>query len=198
MKILEVSGQYACFTRPELSVERYSYDIITPSAARNIFQSIFWKPVIDWKIKKIEILNPIKKLYLKRNEIGTIKKTPVFIEHHRTQKGSVILKDVSYRIHANLIYKGETTKEENHLKYSAMYDKRLSKGACFKQPYLGCREFSCLFSGKTNKQPIKESIDFGIMLYDINYKDDSRIFYHAIMNDGVIDVNSSEKYFKKG
>ena len=102
---LEVKGSMACFTRPEMKVERVSYDIITPSAARAIFESIFWKPAIQWNITRIEVLNPIRWFSMKRNEIGSLmspRSSGLFIEDNRQQKSSLLLKDVCYRIFAEL------------------------------------------------------------------------------------------------
>ena len=155
---LEVKGSMACFTRPEMKVERVSYDIITPSAARAIFESIFWKPAIQWNITRIEVLNPIRWFSMKRNEIGSLmspRSSGLFIEDNRQQKSSLLLKDVCYRIFAELefIPIRNRTKEdklkvpskssdENPGKYNAMFERRAKKGQCFNQPYLGCREFS--------------------------------------------------------
>ncbi len=175
---LEVWGDYACFTRPEMKVERVSYDVITPSAARAVFEAIFWKPAFCWKIKKIEVLNPIKWVNLRRNEVGAVasdKSTGILIEDNRQQRAGLFLKDVRYRIHADLSFippskrkesinplpdylvdsaeKNELTghklndvhPNENPAKYNSMFERRAKKGQCFFQPYLGCREFSCFF-----------------------------------------------------
>ena len=175
---LEVWGDYACFTRPEMKVERVSYDVMTPSAARAIFEAIFWKPAIEWKIKKIEVLNPIKWINLRRNEVGAVandKSDGIIIEDARQQRAGLFLKDVRYRIYADLVFippakrkntpnhlpeylidsaeKPELTERklnadhpnENPAKYNAMFERRAKKGQCFFQPYLGCREFSCFF-----------------------------------------------------
>lgn len=175
---LEVWGDYACFTRPEMKVERVSYDVMTPSAARAIFEAIFWKPAIEWKIKKIEVLNPIKWINLRRNEVGAVandKSDGIIIEDARQQRAGLFLKDVRYRIYADLVFippakrknspnhlpeylvdsaeKSELTERklnadhpnENPAKYNAMFERRAKKGQCFFQPYLGCREFSCFF-----------------------------------------------------
>ena len=102
---LEVWGPMACFTRPELKVERVSYDVITPSAARAVFEAIFWKPAIHWQITRIEVLNPIKWTTIRRNEVGAVasnKKKQIFIEEERQQKNSLLLQDVRYRIWAKL------------------------------------------------------------------------------------------------
>lgn len=191
---LEVWGPYACFTRPELKVERVSYDVITPSAARAIFESIFWKPAIKWQVTKIEVLNPIKWVNIRRNEVGAVAtKNPIFIEDKRQQKNSMMLQDVHYRIWAKLEFipmwkRNETKnpqvdneeaellrKDENPGKYNAMFERRASKGQCFNQPYFGTRE--CVASFKLinyEKEellaPITEDRDLGIMLYDMDFK----------------------------
>lgn len=166
---LEVKGSMACFTRPEMKVERVSYDIITPSAARAIFESIFWKPAIQWNITRIEVLNPIRWFSMKRNEIGSLmspRSSGLFIEDNRQQKSSLLLKDVCYRIFAELEFipirnraKEDMLKvpskssDENPGKYNAMFERRAKKGQCFNQPYLGCREFSADFTYIEN--PVK-------------------------------------------
>lgn len=205
---LEVWGPIACFTRPELKVERVSYDVITPSAARAIFEAIFWKPAIHWQVTKIEVLNPIKWTSIRRNEVGaTASKNPIFIEDKRQQKNSLMLRDVRYRLYAKLEFiplrkrKEQTNSEEhpdeNPAKYNAMFERRASKGQCFTQPYLGTRECSASFKlvdpeKDTLDTPISESRDLGIMLYDMdfeaNLKNPPAMFYRAKMDNGVIIV----------
>lgn len=148
---LEVKGSMACFTRPEMKVERVSYDIITPSAARAIFESIFWKPAIQWNITRIEVLNPIRWFSMKRNEIGSLmspRSSGLFIEDNRQQKSSLLLKDVCYRVFAELEFipirnraKEDMLKvpskssDENPGKYNAMFERRakniIRKTKCF-------------------------------------------------------------------
>lgn len=165
---LDVKGDYACFTRPEMKVERVSYDVMTPSAARAIFSAIFWKPAIKWNVKKIEVLKPVKWISVRRNEVGAVAgKNPIVIEDARQQRAGLFLRDVHYRIYAEMEFipvkdRVKTTREtpdvlveneerelirkdENPGKYHAMFDRRAKKGQCFNQPYLGCREFSCNF-----------------------------------------------------
>ena len=211
---LEVWGDMACFTRPELKVERVSYDVITPSAARAIFEAIFWKPAIHWQITKIEVLNPIKWTSVRRNEVGAVaSKSVIYIEDKRQQKNSLLLKDVRYRIWAKMEYRPvakrkaegnlfahEPGKDENPMKYYQMFERRASKGQCFNQPYLGTREFSASFrwvDAETEQlQPaISEeqggTKDLGIMLYDMDYTDTKSpqpMFYRPQMNEGVIIV----------
>ena len=215
---LEVWGDNACFTRPELKVERVSYDVITPSAARAIFQAIFWKPAIKWEITKIEVLNPIKWESIRRNEVGATasvqKPNPIFIEDKRQQRNTLMLKDVKYRLWAKLVFipqwkRNESKnplidseeqemlrKDENPAKYNAMFQRRASKGQCFTQPYLGTREFAASFRlvDPENEQlqpAIDENRNLGIMLYDMDYtnpKDITPMFFRAEMNNGVIIV----------
>ena len=214
---LEVWGDMACFTRPELKVERVSYDVITPSAARAIFEAIFWKPAIRWQVTKIEVLNPIKWTSIRRNEVGAVaspRSEAIHIEDKRQQKNTLCLKDVCYRIWAKLIFipsrdRNDITlfdtqhEGENPMKYYQMFERRASKGQCFNQPYLGTREFSCSFRlVKKNEelQPaIQEDRDLGIMLYDMDFEHNKEkpdaMFFRAEMDKGVIivpDKNSKE------
>jgi len=200
---LEVWGEYACFTRPEMKVERVSYDVMTPSAARAIFEAIFWKPAIRWRVRKIEVLNPIKWVSVRRNEVGIVmseRSSGLFIEENRQQRAGLFLKDVRYRVYAELefIPVGKRTKsynflpeyladkdeqadfkqdpkEENPGKYNGMFERRAWKGQCFNRPYFGCREFSCMFRLVDNQsdggQPINETRDLGFMLYDMDFSD---------------------------
>lgn len=211
---LEVWGDMACFTRPELKVERVSYDVITPSAARAIFEAIFWKPAIHWQITKIEVLKPIKWTSVRRNEVGAVAgKSVIFIEEKRQQKNTLLLKDVGYRIWAKMefrsvlkrkaegdLFSHEPGKDENPMKYYQMFERRAEQGQCFTQPYLGTREFSASFrlvdpeTDELCPALLAEqggNRDFGIMLYDMDFsnpKDIQAMFYRAEMKEGVIIV----------
>ncbi len=233
---LEVAGEFACFTRPEMKVERVSYDVITPSAARAIFSAILWKPAIRWHIKRIEVLKPIRWASVRRNEVAAVaspRSGGIFIEDSRQQRAGLILRDVKYRLYAEFefipvekrarvlnpspewltdaeeqeMYKqAEETMDrpdEKEAKYAAMFDRRATKGQCFTQPYLGCREFACSFRlvkrpEEEPDKPIPDSRDLGFMLYDMDYSDPDDIkplFYRAEMVHGVIEVpdeNSEE------
>lgn len=170
---LDVSGDFACFTRPEVKVERVSYDVITPSAARGIFSAIFWKPAISWRITKIEVMNPIRWTSVRRNEVSAVANTKsegILVEDARQQRAGLLLRDVRYRLHAEfdfippekrtkarnpspewlseaeeaaLYRQAETRPDEKEAKYAAMFDRRATKGQYFMHPYFGCREFSC-------------------------------------------------------
>lgn len=207
---LEVWGPLACFTRPELKVERVSYDVITPSAARAIFEAIFWKPAIRWEVVKIEVLNPIRWIAVRRNEVGAAaspRTRCIYIEDKRQQKNAMMLRDVRYRLHARQVFipVGERREEhrqpsadENPGKYNAMFERRAAKGQCFTQPYLGTRECSAAFrlvgDGETDlPAPIDESKDLGLMLYDMDFTaahSPEAMFYQAKMEHGVIAVPS--------
>ena len=214
---LEVWGDWACFTRPELKVERVSYDVITPSAARAIFEAILFKRyAMRWQITRIEVINPIKWTTIRRNEVGALAgKSTVFIEEKRQQKNSLLLKDVRYRIYAKLVFipvkerpkeaftKHQPGNDENPMKYYQMFERRALQGQCFTQPYLGCREFSANWKYIEDtlnlEPPLNEDRDLGIMLYDMdfegNVKSPDAMFYRAVMKNGVIvvpDKNSEE------
>ncbi|HMT94290.1 type I-C CRISPR-associated protein Cas5c [uncultured Thiothrix sp.] len=214
---LEVSGDFACFTRPEMKVERVSYDVITPSAARAVFEAILWKPAIRWHIRQIEVLQPIRWMNLRRNEVasvvptGSVKSTMkqgtgqlgLYIEEERQQRASLFLRDVRYRLRADFELLSEDT-DNTIIKFAEMFKRRASKGQCFNQPYLGTREFSCDFSLIENGEaPViaKELLgrrELGWMLYDMDFTDPENPmprFFQATMNNGVIQVpawNSEE------
>jgi len=218
---LEVTGDFACFTRPEMKVERVSYDVITPSAARAVFEAILWKPAIRWRISKIEVLNPIRWINLRRNEVGAVvsgrnvttamKKGEgnlgLYIEEERQQRAGLFLRDVKYRIHGHfdLINQGGGN---SAVKFSEMFERRARRGQCFNQPYLGCREFSADFSpvdpegmSKDLTERSNMTQDLGWMLYDMDYSDrDNPMprFFHAQMNRGVIEVPAWESEEVRG
>lgn len=206
---LEINGDFACFTRPEMKVERVSYDVITPSAARAIFEAIFWKPAIQWRVTKIEVLNPVRWISVRRNEVGRIFNTPTVkhlkgesgepmgfaVEDERQQRAGLFLRDVKYRIHADLVFDQSKDSGSNYGKYVAMFERRAEKGQCFNQPYLGCREFSCAFRLVTElpqePEPIAETRALGWMLYDMDYANPESLmprFFNAQLEDGVIAV----------
>lgn len=215
---LEVSGDYACFTRPEMKVERVSYDVITPSAARAIFEAIFWKPAIHWQVTRIEVINPIKWITVRRNEVGKIFTAPtakqmkseagnvmgLYVEDERQQRAGLFLRDVKYRLYADLHFDESMDPESDYGKYAAMFERRAGKGQCFNQPYLGNREFSCAFrlidknSMAAESNPIAQDKSLGWMLYDLDYSDTNNPmprFFNAEMKQGVVNVpawNSEE------
>lgn len=197
---LKVWGEYACFTRPEMKVERVSYDVMTPSAARGILEAIYWKPAIRWVVDKIHVLKPICFENIRRNELSNkasinnkIMKegdTPVqqFIEDERQQRASMVLKNVEYVIEAHFEF---VSKEDNNEgKHLDIFNRRAIAGQCFHRPYLGCREFPVNFElcEEIPKSELTGEKDLGFMLHDIDFKKDmTPQFFRAAMKDGVID-----------
>lgn len=180
---LEVWGPLACFTRPEMKVERVSYDVITPSAARAIYSAILWKPAIRWRIDRIDVLAPIRWLNFRRNEVSAIGgKSPIVASENRTQRAALMLRDVRYRLHAHFdfippearkkvfreapewlrpeendpAFTREAGADETPAKYAAMFERRARKGQCFIRPYLGCRE--CAAEFRLVKDPAAEAL----------------------------------------
>lgn len=201
---LRVWGPYACFTRPEMKVERVSYDVMTPSAARGILEAIYWKPAIVWMVDRIHVLNPIRFDNIRRNELagklppGTIRKamndgvSPVetFIEEDRQQRAAMVLRDVSYVIEAHFGFTG--SEDNNEAKHKEIFMRRAGKGQCFHHPYLGCREFPAHFEPVSGDIPRSELVgdqDLGWMLHDMDFENDMEAkFFRAQMHNGVIDI----------
>ncbi|MBW1723587.1 MAG: type I-C CRISPR-associated protein Cas5 [Deltaproteobacteria bacterium] len=201
---LKVWGDYACFTRPEMKVERVSYDVITPSAARGILEAIYWKPAIRWVVDRIHVLKPIRFENIRRNElghklaVGTVKKAmkdgksplQVFIEDDRQQRAAMVLRDVAYVIEAHFEFNGE--EDNNPGKHLDIFRRRASKGQCFHRPYLGCREFPAHFSlmeGEIPVSPLQGTRDLGYMLHDLDFPNKMTArFFRARMENGVIEV----------
>jgi CRISPR-associated protein Cas5d len=204
-------GEWACFTRPEMKVERVSYDVMTPSAARGIVEAIYWKPEIRWHIDRITVLNPIKFTSVRRNEVkdkigaGTVAKAMkdgsgslgFYVDEgdNRQQRATLMLRDVGYVIEAHIeILNGP----DNIAKHLDQFNRRARKGACFTRPYLGCREFAAdfaLLETEGEVPAVHSSLtgerDLGWMLHDIDFaesKDKQARFFRAVMRDGVIDV----------
>ena len=208
---LEVRGPYACFTRPEMKVERVSYDVITPSAARAVFEAILWKPQIRWHVRRIEVLAPVRWINLRRNEVGKVVSNSnvqqamnkgtgdlaLYIEDERQQRAGLFLRDVAYRLHADIEV---TAGDDPQQKYAEMFMRRAVKGQCVNQPYLGCREFATAFRLVQSLQgePEPEASvdgDFGWMLYDLDYSDGvdpTPMWFRAQAVRGVIDLARCE------
>ena len=214
---LEVTGEFACFTRPEMKVERVSYDVITPSAARAVFEAILWKPAIRWQVRKIEVLKPIRWMNLRRNEVASVIPTGavksamkqskgqlgLYIEEERQQRAGLFLRDVKYRLHAEFELLSPDA-DNTVIKFAEMFKRRASKGQCFNQPYLGTREFSCDF--RLVEQPdtlnlpeeLQGKRELGWMLYDMDFADSDNPmprFFQATLHNGVLNIpawNSQE------
>lgn len=212
---LRVWGDYACFTRPEMKAERVSYDVITPSAARGIIESIYWKPAIRWMIDKITVINPIEFGNIMINEVKSKTKKPskkldyvdgddivtfLNLKKVTTQRRMMYLKNVDYIIEAHFEPSGIGDDTNDCKKHYNIALRRIKTGQCYKQPYLGLRDFSANFSWIDENEIItsrlKGECDLGFMLYDLEFKykgdkplnDAEPVFYRPIMKDGVIDV----------
>jgi CRISPR-associated protein Cas5d len=206
---VKVTGDFALFTRPEMKAERVSYPVMTPSAARGILEAIFWKPEFAWKIMEIHVLKPIRFFSVLRNEVESkashrAKKGNLpegfFIEDKRVQRHSLVLQDVAYLIKAEQHLKPSIN--GNHAKYRVQFQRYVARGKCFHRPYLGCREFACLFMEPSRSEtPIDVSEDLGMMLFDLNFRHHKGgkgigaepIFYEAKLESGVLKV-PQEKY----
>jgi len=241
---LEVSGDFACFTRPEMKVERVSYDVITPSAARAVFEAILWKPAIRWRVRKIEVLKPIRWISLRRNEVSSVvsvanvKKAmnggatdlAIYADDptERAQRAGLFLRDVAYRLHADLeliapypkqrynyphLIGKPGSSEETEIerapntlpKFMSMFERRAGKGQCVNQPYLGCREFACAFrlvdDASNDPAAITETRDLGWMLHDLDFtnaSDPTPRFFRAELKDGVVVVPDEESAEVRG
>ncbi|MDZ4800068.1 MAG: type I-C CRISPR-associated protein Cas5c [Bryobacteraceae bacterium] len=208
---LAISGDLACFTRPEMKVERVSYDVMTPSAARAVFESILWKPAIRWHVRRIEVLKPIRFVNLRRNEVASVISTrkvqqamaagagdlAIYVEDDRQQRAGLLLRDVAYRVHADMEVRADRQDPMPPQKYHAMFERRAEHGQCVNQPYLGCREFAArvrlVADPETDASPIDDTRDLGWMLHDLDFKDPTDpqpVFFRAQMTAGVIEVST--------
>jgi len=194
---MRVWGDLACFTRPEFKVERVSYPVITPSAARGCLEAVLWKPAMTWRIKRIRVLKPIVFTAFKRNEVtsrmslgGTL-----YADEDRAQRNTVALRNVAYVVEAGVELTARAGPDDNVRKFIGMFERRLDRGQMFQQPYLGCREFAAFVAPASPEDtPIQETRDLGRILYDIKRDETGEpvapIFFPARLVDGVIDVPS--------
>lgn len=200
--VVEVSGPLACFTRPELKVERVSYPVMTPSAARGLLEAIFWKPEFRWDVMAIEVLAPVRWFTVRRNEVKSVifdhrvrelRRGPgrrYDVEDDRDQRNTVALRDVAYRIHAHVDVCAEGVLEA---KYREMFRRRVRQGACFSQPFLGCREFAvAAFGPPTDRAAIERDEELGVMLHSIEYTAGGEEYrwFRAALAAGVMEVPS--------
>lgn len=198
--VIDLWGPYACFTPPYAKVERISYAVPTPSALRNILNAVYCKPVeFHWEVREIQVMSPIRYLPCRRNEVKHryTGGRPLLTDDCRTQRAMTMLKDVYYRVRAVLIPKEPGDAVEASLRKQAL--RRIQKGQCFWQPYFGIRECECYFAlsdFSDGREPIRETMDFGLMVYDTHipgqcspgYGGMDLSLYHCSMVDGVIKV----------
>lgn len=211
---VSVWGDYALFSRPELKVERCSYDIITPSAARGILEAIYWHPGMRWIIDKIYVKNPIQFTSVRRNEVkskilasnvlqaynGADKPLYISTKEDIVQRASLLLCDVSYVICAHFEMTPKANETDNPGKFKDIITRRLRRGECFHMPYFGCREFPANFALceeeeiHTAYDDVAEK-DLGYMLYDMDYSDPDNIqpmFFRAALRHGQVDLRDCE------
>jgi CRISPR-associated protein Cas5d len=197
---VEVRGDYACFTRPELKTERVSYPVMTPSAARGVLEAIYWKPEFDYVVTEIEVLKAVRWASVRRNEVTKMvaldwvraaMNDPALrfdVEADRDQRNTVFLHDVAYRIRAQVRPRPHAGNPE--AAYREQFRRRVDKGACFSQPFLGTRECSAEFSRTTDRKPESLTEDLGMMLHSIRYTPGGETYqwFHARLEEGVLRV----------
>ena len=207
---LHIWGDHGCFTRPEMKVERVSYDVMTPSAARGILEAIHWKPAIRWVVDAIHVLNPIRFTSIRRNEVGT--KIPagsvksamnrgdtnglgLAVDENRQQRAATMLVRPAYVIEAHFELTDRAGDNDTAAKHIAMFNRRAAAGQCFHRPYLGTREFAAHFELVEGDVPLSElpadqcNRDLGWMLHDIDHANDhTPYFFRASLVDGVMAV----------
>lgn len=211
---LEVWGDFALFTRPEMKTERVSYDVMTPSAARGILEAIYWHPGMKWVIDKIYVCSPIRFCNVRRNEVKStvsLKSAKAVMEKGegdlalyiagdvRQQRDAMLLRNVHYVIEAHFDMTSDATADDNPGKFQDIIKRRINRGQCYHHPYFGCREFPVNFAmcEKIPQCPdeLKGKKDLGFMLWDMDYsdpKDIQPLFFRALMVDGVLTIPSRD------
>lgn len=209
---VKVWGEYALFSRPEMKVERCSYDVITPSAARGILEAIYWHPGMKWAIDKIYVQKPVQFTSIRRNEVkskissnnvlpvynGADKPLYISTKSDIVQRASLLLRDVSYVIEAHFEMTEKAVESDNPGKFKDIIMRRLRRGECYHTPYFGCREFPanfCLCEDEKIETAYSGEKDLGFMLYDMDFSDLDNIqpmFFRALMKDGVINLRDCE------
>lgn len=199
---LRARGPIACFTRPEMKVERVSYEAMTPGAARGLLEAVLWKPAIQWLVQEIAVLKPIAWISFRRNEVNS-RASPegglYFADEDRAQRNTVALRDVDYVITASFRLTSRAGPEESVRKFEEMFERRVEKGQCFHQPYLGCREFAADVGPAPDVvAPIETGVDrpLGFMFFDFEYRPDGGVhrplFFDARLKGGVLEVPTIE------
>ncbi|MBA3390889.1 MAG: type I-C CRISPR-associated protein Cas5 [Rubrobacter sp.] len=207
---VKVWGEFACFTRPEFGVERVSYEVMTPSAARGVLEAIFWKPEFRWLVREIEVLRPVRHFSILRNEMNSLQSDRsargweangggYYADDDRAQRHTLCLRDVAYVIRADIELKPYST--DNPAKYRDQFRRRVKRGQCFNQPYLGTREFSAFFCPPDGgEQAIGVTDDLGLMLFDVDFEPDEkgRVSYaeHGPEGRTIVRANARPKFFR--
>lgn len=209
---IEVWGEYACFSRPEMKVERVSYDIMTPSAARGLLEAIYWHPGLTWRVDRIHVCNPIQFTTIRRNEVkskashSNIRTAmtgggPLYLNTSEDiqQRAALVLTDVRYVIEAHFDLTEQASPGDNAGKFQDIMKRRLARGQTYHQPYFGVREFPAHFAPCEAVPPCPESLlgerNLGYMLFDMDYgnpEDIQPTFFRAVLKDGVLDLTDCE------
>lgn len=205
---LRCRGPMAVFSRPEMKVERMSYPVMTPSAARGILESVLWKPAIRWIVDEICVLRPIEYTSFRRNEVNSKAVAPAaavirsggaapmyFADEDRAQRNTVALRDVDYVVHAHFEMTDRAGEQDNLNKFVEMFRRRIDKGQHFQQPYFGCREFIAdVLPADNAPSPIDEDRELGIMLWDIEFgKWNVPVYFAARLRAGVLKVPATSE-----
>ena len=205
---VEVWGDYACFSRPEMKVERVSYDVMTPSAARGLLEALYWHPGMKWVVDRIHVCAPIRFTNIRRNEVKdtlSARKAQTVMEKGGElylatpdsiqQRAAMVLRDVRYVIDAHFEMTARATLTDNPGKFQDITRRRVEKGQFYHQPCFGVREFPAHFKPCTQLPPCPEELkgekDLGWMLLDLDYSDPENItpnFFRAVLHDGVMEV----------
>lgn len=198
-------GPLACFTRPEMKVERVSYEVMTPSAARGILEAVLWKPAINWRIHKIAVLKPVKWISFRRNEVNSFQSVRVrtyFAGADRTQRNTLALRDVDYVITASFCLSERASPQDSVRKFEDIFERRLEKGQRFSQPYLGCREFAADVTAARGEFTPSQSEMYrplGLMFYDYDFQPDGvrPYFFEASLREGVLHIPPREQVMRQ-
>ena len=202
---VKVWGDWACFTRPEMKVERVSYPVMTPSAARGVMEAIFWKPEFAWRVREIQVLRPIRFFSVLRNEVNSIASHRsaqgwrqgggYFADEDRAQRHTLALREVAYVVKADLLLKPHA--DADPAKYRDQFRRRVARGQYHHTPYLGCREFAAQFGEpEATERPLPLDMDLGLMLFDLDYEQDREgrgirgkpKFFQAKLHSGVLQI----------
>lgn len=213
---LHVWGDWACFTRPEMKVERVTYDVMTPAAARGILEAIHWKPAIRWEIDRIHVLRPIKFQTFRRNEVASkipaqkartamtrdsLEGLSLVVDDDRQQRATIALTNVAYVVEAHFEMTDKAGADDNPGKHAEMFRRRATSGQCFHRPCLGCREFAADFELVEAHLPAStlpeadRNLDLGWMHYDIDFSSDEKrpMFFRARLENGVVEVDKARR-----
>ncbi len=209
-------GGIACFTRPEMKVERVSYEVMTPAASRGVLEAVLWKPAIEWRIHAIEVLAPIHWISFRRNEVNSrasLDKTRIVVDDDRAQRNTVALRDVDYVVHASFVLTPRAGDSDNIRKFEEMFERRLEKGQHHYSPFLGCREFAAtLEPAADTPPPFGEGVDrpLGWMFFDFDWsgmeghgshkESEARapLFFEARLTNGVLRVPPRASVLEQG